>query len=220
MHHVNITWITEDWLNMHVSIQAGFSSKRSLLLSAISDICLKSLPFSLCLIPTSSKFLTARHTTCHRGKGKGKDCFMLHFAFDITSLGLSAVQVDKTTLWNTCPANVQLTVMDTNRWSTRHVAPSARPPKPLSQQLLSGVQGTLRVKRKVAMVPRQRAKGEAAGAPQTPTQGSHTAAGRLEINRGTTARWPMWAEFLISMLLKAFWDLGKRKYGTQLKDGG
>lgn len=168
---------------MHVSIQAGFSSERSLLLSAISNICLKLLPFSLCLIPTISKFLTPWHTTCHRRKGKGKDCFMLHLPLTAPHWGCLLCRWTKMTPWNTCPANIQLTATDTKRWSTRQAAPLARPPKPLSQHLLRGVQGTLRAKGEAAMVLWQRAKGEAAGVPQTPTQGSHVAAGRLEINR-------------------------------------
>lgn len=84
----------------------------------------------------------------HRGvlpatEGREKGMFHAPFAVDNISLGLSALQ---TTLWNMCPADVQLIVRSANRWSTRSITPLAKPPKALSQHLLQQLQGTLTAK--------------------------------------------------------------------------
>lgn len=105
MLHINITWIIEDWLNIHVSVQAGFSSKCNLLLSSVFNICLKTV-FWVCasyqLIMNS-----LHHGVLPATEGREKQMFHAPFAVDNISLGLSALQ---TTLWNTCPADIQLIV--------------------------------------------------------------------------------------------------------------
>lgn len=153
-------------------------------------------------------------------EGREKQMFHAPFAADNISLGLSALQ---TTLWNMCPADVQLIVRSANR-STRNITPLAKPLKALSQHLPKQIQGTLTAKE--VAVPSSAgltwAMGWSAVALQIQIQGSqiqiqdsHMAAGgiswghRLEINRSNIARCPVGEDFSIWMLLTAFWNLGK-----------
>lgn len=166
------------------------------------------------------------HSVLPATEGREKLMFYAPFTVDNISLGLSALQ---TTLWNMCPADGQLTVSSANWWATRNITPFAKPPKALSKHLLQQLQGTL-IAQEVAVpssVGLTWTMGWSAVAFQIQIQGSQKAAGglswnhRLEINRGNRARCPVWDNFLMWMLLKAFWNLGRWQCnGIQLKDEG
>lgn len=68
-------------------------------------------------------------------KRRVKEDFHASFALTASHWGLSALQFDETTLWNTCPADVQLIAKSTNR-STKNITLLAKPPKTFSQYLL------------------------------------------------------------------------------------
>lgn len=159
-------------------------------------------------------------------EGKRVDCFMLHLLLTTSHWG--CLLCSQTTLWNMCPADIKLTAKSTNRWSARNITLLAQPPKPLSQHLLQWVAGDTNSKGggSSQFCCACLSHGWSTGAFHTQIQGSQTAGGgfswghSLEINRGMTARQTAWGDFLIWMLLKAFWGPGKWKYnGILLKDG-
>lgn len=161
-------------------------------------------------------------------QGKREDCFTLHLLLTTSHWGCLLCSLAKTTLWNTCPADIQLTAKNPNRWSTRNIILLAQSPKPLSQHLLQQGAGDTNSKGggSSRFCCAHLSHGWSTGAFQTQIQGPQKAGGgfswgqSLEINRGMTARWTVWRDFLIWMLLKAFWGLWKWKYnGILLKDG-
>lgn len=91
------------------------------------------------------------HSTLPATKRREKeDCFMLHLLWQHLTGACLLCSLTKTSLWNTCPADVQLIAKSTNRWSTRNITVLAKPLKTLSQCLLQQSVRTLTAKKEAA----------------------------------------------------------------------